>query len=790
MEFSGLDAHSESWKNTAACKMLNETPLGEMLGQVAGQLLDKALSFSPDHKLTGAEIVTLAKHAAHSGWVLAINANPKGPDLARGTFVLRGAITKEMKPLASHLMGWMTGSGAKAKIVEKAGRSMVVVAPAADSNASSGTIGSGWVWWAEKNDLVVGFMSPASADAISAALDGKAPSAIEHAGVQELAKLDGKFQPVLTAFADAANCPEIPDQSAALLRKLSAEGGIQRIDFRWGFDGDALMSVTRLVAPKPRKPALAFFDGSTFEKSSLMAMPDGVDSFLELSISPSQLLDSVKQMSPDGELKDQIDEFIETVRTTGQIDLQKDLLAHLGPRMVIYLGTGQSAATNDDSLASALIKCWNPIAAVTAMQSVFPKLTLVAEVTKPEAFSKGLDAAIIAINGEMKAQAMEKVAEERAAAEKKDGGAAGGNQRAMRPTGGDRGKRRRSLNDTAAPRFTLTPTPGNVKSFVLMTHSESPIRYGPSNFRPTIQLEGKYVAFAVDPAAARAALAAVQRKDWKPSSGLERACESLPPKLVALFVDDVTDRLPSLLASFPGTLQTMINTSIALANARAGKVQSTAAGMGQPGGPMSGLGNPGSRGRGGMAAGSGAEAGRGGAGPASAGQGGGGDQRNNQAYGGPRGQGGGGTNFAPSVTAPAATAAGSTGDSMVVLSVDADKLPKAADLKAYLFPGTLCFTASDQEIKLVSRGAFPDLSLPNGLAPITVALPAMQALIDRMKPAQDGGDGSPSAAGSAGGQPGANAAPAGGPAVGQPATPKGGAAVGAPGRGRRGQPPG
>src|SRR5207253_630290 len=86
IEFSGLDAHSEAWQNTAACKMLNETPLGEMLGLVAAQLLDKALAFSPEHKLSGAEIITLAKHAARSGWVLAYNANPKGPDFTRGTF--------------------------------------------------------------------------------------------------------------------------------------------------------------------------------------------------------------------------------------------------------------------------------------------------------------------------------------------------------------------------------------------------------------------------------------------------------------------------------------------------------------------------------------------------------------------------------------------------------------------------------------------------------------------------------------------------------------------------------
>ena len=99
---------------------------------------------------------------------------------------------------------------------------------------------------------------------------------------------------------------------------------------------------------------------------------------------------------------------------------------------------------------------------MAALQSLFPKLTLVAEVNNPEAFGKGLDAVIIAINGELKAQAMEKAREEQAAAEKGTGGAAGGNQggRRMAPGGGgDRTKRRRSLRDTPAPRFTLSRRP-------------------------------------------------------------------------------------------------------------------------------------------------------------------------------------------------------------------------------------------------------------------------------------------------------------------------------------------
>src|SRR5262249_23905998 len=109
VEFSGLDAHAASWKKTAAYRMLTETPLGTMLEAVATQLLDKLLSFSPNHKLTGTGVVTLAKHVAHSGWVLALHARPGAPDSAAeplaATLVFRGASSKELRPVSSRLLG-------------------------------------------------------------------------------------------------------------------------------------------------------------------------------------------------------------------------------------------------------------------------------------------------------------------------------------------------------------------------------------------------------------------------------------------------------------------------------------------------------------------------------------------------------------------------------------------------------------------------------------------------------------------------------------------------------------
>ena len=109
---------------------------------------------------------------------------------------------------------------------------------------------------------------------------------------------------------------------------------------------------------------------------------------------------------------------------------EKTFLSLIGPRMVAYLAPGRSATTNDDSLEAALKNGLSTTAAVTAMQSLFPKLTLVAEVKNPEAFGKALDTVMIAINNELKAQAIEKEAEDRAAAEKATAGGGGHDGRA------------------------------------------------------------------------------------------------------------------------------------------------------------------------------------------------------------------------------------------------------------------------------------------------------------------------------------------------------------------------
>ncbi len=72
----GLDTQAELWKKTAAYKILTETPLGDMLEDMTAQLAEKALAARPNRKLTGPDIVTIVKHMATGGFVIADNAPP------------------------------------------------------------------------------------------------------------------------------------------------------------------------------------------------------------------------------------------------------------------------------------------------------------------------------------------------------------------------------------------------------------------------------------------------------------------------------------------------------------------------------------------------------------------------------------------------------------------------------------------------------------------------------------------------------------------------------------------
>jgi hypothetical protein len=795
-EFAGLDAHPASWQKTAAYRMLAETTLGAMLEQVAAQLLEKAVSLDPNHKVSGADVVTLVKHATHAGWALAVHVAPgAGGSTPAGalppirvSLVVRGVTGKDLRPLTSRLLGWAMGSDAKPHIERKEGRPIVIV-PHAQPAGGTGSAGeTAWAWWPEKDDLVVAAPYPAGPEAVLAAIDGKAPTAAEHAIVQELGKSEGSFDPVCVMFLDVAHCPKTSMKMTEFVNDLGSTGGIQRIDYRWGFDDDTLMDVTRIVAPKPRKPMLALFDQPGFDTKSLLPMPDGVESFLALSLNTSQLVDAIAALAPAAEVKGKLEEFSESIQGAGNVDVQKDLIGRLGPRMVLYVAPGRSAAAGDESFDTSWLNGMNPTMALSALARL-PKITLVAEVDDPVKFGYALDATVNALNKELKVQAMEMANQEQAGQQNPAGPGAmdAGRGPGMRPgIGSGRAPRRRSLAATAAPQFELSP--GSVKAYMLRTPTDSALR-PPPGFRPVIRMDGKYVAVSVAPDGADAALKAVKRTDWKASEDIARACQRLPSKLIVLGMADPRDQLAPFLASMPGTLQTMINTAITVARNRITGATTVAGGGANPaGGPPPGFGG----GSGRMAMGGAARRfakremgpddadGGGQGGPPARARGGfsGGASGFSGAPGGESGaQGPGGT-----------ASPGSAADAMVELKVESDKLPKADDLRARMFLTSLSVAVSDQDIRLITREAFPNL-FNWSVAGVSVAAGRAAANQMRQAQAQGAGTGPEAAVGMPPGGAGQFGGASGGPPSGYGAgMRRGGPVSAAPAGGRPGGP--
>ena len=175
-----------------------------------------------------------------------------------------------------------------------------------------------------------------------------------------------------------------------------------------------------------------------------MAMPDSVESFVELSISPSKLLEAARAAwGRPGDVQGQIDAAERVDQDRGLDRLEERHSGPSRPEDGRVPRPGRSATTNDDSLEAALKNGLTTTAAVTAMQSFFPKLTLVAEVDNPEAFGKGLDTVMIAINSELEGPGDRKRGRGRSG--DREGGARRRGPHGGRPRrgSGDRTKRRR-----------------------------------------------------------------------------------------------------------------------------------------------------------------------------------------------------------------------------------------------------------------------------------------------------------------------------------------------------------
>ena len=129
-------------------------------------------------------------------------------------------------------------------------------------------------WWTEGDDLVVSLISPNGPNTIIDALAGRRAecdrtprSAMNSCET----RMSAGFDRVGLAYFDMAAIPPLPRNAISL-----GLDRIKRLDYRWGFHGEAILSVLGADVPAPRTGIPAIFDQPTFDWRQLPPLPAGL----------------------------------------------------------------------------------------------------------------------------------------------------------------------------------------------------------------------------------------------------------------------------------------------------------------------------------------------------------------------------------------------------------------------------------------------------------------------------------------------------------------------------------
>ncbi len=486
-EFDGLDAHAARWRQSAAYKVLTETKTGALIADLLGQGLQAAVDAAPGGRMpTGAQLARVLEAIPRDGFVVGVAGRP--PAEPHLVLAVRGGAQGEVREALDLLV--------KGKPRQKAGRAVSTLGGKGDAAT---------VCWFEGNDLVV--TTERDVERIAAVIDGKSPSALTHPIRAELVRPDKDFEAVARGFLDVGALPKMPPRAVA-----AGLDGLKRVELRWGFQDDALLTVLDVVAPAPRRGLLTLLDQPTFDKGSLPPLPAGLTGFTVGSIDLAKTFDAV-----DADLKKAGGPG--AAPGGGAADLarkvRRDLLPHLGPKVAFYSTPDPNAAANP----------------MLAMMAPFNGLTLTFQTDDPAALGKALGPLIDQANQALKAP-----------------------RKPPRPDGPT--PEVRKTGDTPL-RYEVDLPPGSVPPGPL------------ASLRPTLIVGETQVVLAAQPRPAESAVAlagtgGTPDARWRPTGAFEPMARRLPANLILLNVSDPRTSLPAIVASLPA-LVPFLNATIARA---------------------------------------------------------------------------------------------------------------------------------------------------------------------------------------------------------------------------------
>jgi hypothetical protein len=480
VEFDGLDQHSGAWKKSAFYKLLNETKLGLLLEDLTIQAIEKLIASSPAGTMPrAAEVLEIIKAVARDGFAFGLcEPSPM-------VFVVRNGSRNGVLPIIRRF-------DPKAKVERRGARTLNVTGK---DDGQSG-------WWVEGDDLVVFSLGARSASSIIAALEGTEASATTHPIRVDLARPESDFEPVLFAFVDLS----APKIQADL--NTAGVGGLKHVDYRWGFQNDAVYSVFRISAPSPRGPVLGLIESAltpTFEKTNLPPIPANITSWTAFSFNPGALWGSLSGYVKAAEAKagqaeggSGMAKFEQAFAQNIKVRIKEDLLDKLGPKWLFY----------------SEVDMLNP--------SSKPRGVLLAEIRNSAGLAPSLDRLMAVADSAIQGQ-----------------------------KANPRAPRLRKLQGTPSG-YQLTFPRGAL-----------PPPY-PKDFSLTMLVGRNHLAFGLDEPETRAVLAA---KAWTPGPDYAAAFSKLPSNLVALSVSDPRSTLPELIATLPETFSKLNAMMAAMPNA-------------------------------------------------------------------------------------------------------------------------------------------------------------------------------------------------------------------------------
>ncbi len=500
-EFDGVEAHAAAWRATAAYKLLNETSLGALIKDLAAQGID---SQAPGGAKIGKQAVDAFERLAAQGFAIGVMGTPP----ARPSFVIaiRGGARPELRQILDQIIPASAPSRDQTK-VPMGTRSVTVY----------GTGDLARAVWNERGDVVI--CNAPQVDLILSVLDGKEPSVATSPIRAGLLKEDPGFKVVGLAFGDVTATGPLPPDAA----KLGFDG-VKRVEGRFGFQNDALLSELRVVAPAPRKGVVALFDQPAFTLNDLPPIPAGLTSFsawkIDLGKTFDDVLASMKASDPD--TAEKADAFVKKADAFLGVSLRRDLLAHLGPEIVTYE---------------------QPEDNVDGVKIPYVNMVITVKTDDAEAVGKALKPLMVLANRQL-------------------------GQLARGPGG-------------PPPGFVRVEGP---RTSYRLKIPEGMIPPGPfGDVEPTVIVDKSRLVIAMKPKAAEAALALAEGKGerWKPVGPLVAMAARLPKSMFVLSVNDPRATFPQLVAGLPGILEG-VNMAMAQSRQAAGR-----RGLGVPGNDMS-----------------------------------------------------------------------------------------------------------------------------------------------------------------------------------------------------------